>query len=365
MPAYLASRLIERYSNQQDTVFDPFCGSGVVPLEAARLGRVGTGTDLLRLAVEITQVALSLPNPQVIRNKWNSLHKQAMTRVSLFDETNHKETSKTESLLELSRWFHNETLIEIVVLREEITKINDESIHRLFKLLLASSLLSLSKRTSRGVVHWGWVADNVVPKENDLVRTNVFEEVDKRVKRLINFMKATGSHALQKENNSYILEHDWLKHKLPVQFEPNSAQLLLTSPPYPYSIDYVLALRLTHYFYEFPYTKSKSNEIGARYKRKRKQRGPQYLAELGASLNIASKLVMDGGYAVYVLPHPDQCWFTVELSIDGWLEFIKNSMSGNWHVEEYGFRDCIQRRLVHPSKAKRQEMIVAYQKIKS
>ena len=42
----IADRLIERYSNVGDNVFDPFAGLGTVPYRAVRLGRFGIGSEL-------------------------------------------------------------------------------------------------------------------------------------------------------------------------------------------------------------------------------------------------------------------------------------------------------------------------------
>jgi hypothetical protein len=48
-----AARLIEGLSDPKQVVFDPFCGSGSVLVEAHRLGRAGLGTDLNPLAIEL------------------------------------------------------------------------------------------------------------------------------------------------------------------------------------------------------------------------------------------------------------------------------------------------------------------------
>ena len=42
----IVDRLIERYSNPGDLVFDPFCGLGTVPVRALRAGRRGQGVEL-------------------------------------------------------------------------------------------------------------------------------------------------------------------------------------------------------------------------------------------------------------------------------------------------------------------------------
>jgi DNA modification methylase len=42
----IVDRIIERYSNKGDLVFDPFCGLGTVPMRAVMLGRRGRGAEL-------------------------------------------------------------------------------------------------------------------------------------------------------------------------------------------------------------------------------------------------------------------------------------------------------------------------------
>jgi adenine-specific DNA methylase len=42
----IVDRLIERYSNKGDLVFDPFGGLGTVPLRARKLGRRGRAVEL-------------------------------------------------------------------------------------------------------------------------------------------------------------------------------------------------------------------------------------------------------------------------------------------------------------------------------
>jgi 16S rRNA G966 N2-methylase RsmD len=55
----VVSQLIERYSGESETVLDSFCGSGVVGIEAIRLGRSFVGVDLNPMAVRVSRDALS------------------------------------------------------------------------------------------------------------------------------------------------------------------------------------------------------------------------------------------------------------------------------------------------------------------
>ncbi len=47
---------IERYTSKGDIILDPFCGSGVTPIEAIKMGRKAIGVDLDPIATFITQM---------------------------------------------------------------------------------------------------------------------------------------------------------------------------------------------------------------------------------------------------------------------------------------------------------------------
>ena len=42
----IVDRLVNRYTNAGEVVYDPFCGLGTVPVRAMKLGRRGAGSEL-------------------------------------------------------------------------------------------------------------------------------------------------------------------------------------------------------------------------------------------------------------------------------------------------------------------------------
>ena len=58
-PSNIVQAYIELFTEAGDTVFDPFCGSGVVPVEATILGRMGIGMDNNPIAVELGRAPVS------------------------------------------------------------------------------------------------------------------------------------------------------------------------------------------------------------------------------------------------------------------------------------------------------------------
>jgi DNA modification methylase len=55
--------MVLRFSEEKDTILDPFCGSGTVAVEAKKHGRNSINYDIVPLAVELTREKLSLTNP--------------------------------------------------------------------------------------------------------------------------------------------------------------------------------------------------------------------------------------------------------------------------------------------------------------
>ncbi len=57
----MVKAIISTYTAPGDLIADPFCGSGVVPLEALLMGRRTAANDLSRYAFAITEGKLAAP----------------------------------------------------------------------------------------------------------------------------------------------------------------------------------------------------------------------------------------------------------------------------------------------------------------
>lgn len=115
----LARALIEQYSKVGDTVFDPFCGSGVIPLEAACSGRKIIANDVSPYAQVLT---LGKLHPKL------SLE-QALEDVALYvTEAKERAAIKEQERIAppwVSAFFHPKTLAEITEL-SALLRENDE-----------------------------------------------------------------------------------------------------------------------------------------------------------------------------------------------------------------------------------------------
>ncbi len=78
-PFNLVANYIERYSQNGDIVLDPFCGSGVVAIEAVRSNRRAVAIDINPIAVFSTKMGLQHINMVKLKKTFNDLRRQLMS----------------------------------------------------------------------------------------------------------------------------------------------------------------------------------------------------------------------------------------------------------------------------------------------
>ena len=100
--AQLPGYFINRYSKPGDIVYDPFSGRGTTAIESALLGRQIIANDLNPLSITLCEPRLFLPEQQELEER---LH--AIPRIG-----------NLESNIDLSMFYHPDTLQEILLLRQ-------------------------------------------------------------------------------------------------------------------------------------------------------------------------------------------------------------------------------------------------------
>jgi len=152
-----------------------------------------------------------------------------------------------------------------------------------FKTILKIVFLNIAKIASAQQKTWGHIADNVKPKPSQM-KNRRYEPIPNflcRMKRLA-----------EKVNKIFISDSKWCVSLECIDtriFIPHcKVDLVITSPPYPSMADYITSQRLGYYWLGFDVegiNDVKSNEIGARYRRHRKYKNSQYLAEMIDSID--------------------------------------------------------------------------------
>jgi hypothetical protein len=254
MHAAIATHVIERLTKPGARVVDPFCGSGTVLVEAMTLGRRSAGVDLNPLAIRIAEVKTT--RVDAVRRE-----RLAVTIEGLGERSEERVRTRTHTQAPLTpedaKWYEGHTLKELAGLHAEIAALENEDDRRLLEMLFSAIVVKFSiqraettervaeRRIRKGcppssscAAAWsGWTAGSSWrPRSHERAPAEVFAP------RLV--------------------QGD--ARKLRDHVGPAPVDLVLSSPPYGGTYDYV-----HHHVRRYPWlgidpTQLERNELGAR-----------------------------------------------------------------------------------------------------
>ena len=198
---------------------------------------------------------------------------------------------------EVFNWFEEKTLNELLTIHEVISA-SDENEFLLEKVIFSSILCSCSSQRK----HYTYITDGCFPDNY----------VYKNAKKFFTQKVALATRAAQVFNEQYKRRHSkvykfdgdirradarnlsWIRG--------NSLDLVVTSPPYLGTHDYLKALRLTNLFFpEEDFKKYLADEIGARCKRHKKNAYEEYLGDMKKSFDECHRILRPGGFMGIVI----------------------------------------------------------------
>ena len=281
--------LIQTLSHEGDCVFDPFAGSGVTLVEAARLGRRFIGTDINPFAVEIAR-AKFLAIENATKDWQEDLNKEVSSCRSTESARDYLERVSIST--EVPRWFESKTLDELLCIHEIILN-NRRNSFELEKVIFSSILKSCCSQRR----HYTYITDGCYPREFKYrPAKKLFMEKVELVRRAAEIFK---EQYRRKYFNEYKYDGDIrLADARKIEWiNDASVDLIVTSPPYLCTHDYLKAMRLINLF--FPKENFKSfleNEIGARYKRQRRGAYEEYVKNMKEAFQECQRVLKRGGF---------------------------------------------------------------------
>lgn len=291
--------LIEILSNEGATVYDPFAGSGTTFFQALLLNRNPITSDSNIISINYIK---SLTSILLSPDKITELNQKLKDSIDTYDYKVNYINLLSEIKQDLLRpWFHKTSLNELAFLY----KLYDTEKHTLksyFYVLIAGILKSASSQ-DRG---WGYIADNVKPKEEKTDKyKNILDIFQKRANLLqkeliilktnIEDRNDTDIHNIL--NNIY--QHDVTNQNM---LQKNSVDIIITSPPYPNMIDYTKSQRLLYYFFDLDLQIDLNKEIGARAFRNRKNSVSDYIYKMEFAFKNINEVLKVDGLICLVLP---------------------------------------------------------------
>ena len=273
----LARAFINEYTEEGGFIWDSFCGSGTLNLEALRNNRNSVGTDINPVAVLISRVKTTSLDPEKLEIYIEDLVHNLETK-KVYDERYYVRKGVLNGNLNvLKAWFSEESLIELGHILWHIKKLDYSTKYREFGLCAFSSIL---KRSSY------WLSSSIKSQKDPDKKP---EEPLLYLKRQLNSMKKANKslydELMDNTTQVRIFRHN-SKHRLPKSIK--KFDCIITSPPYVVSYDYSDIFRLSTYFlfYQEDYRKFRETFIGTPLIKKR-QRG---LDETNPELHIINSI---------------------------------------------------------------------------
>ena len=214
----VARKLIQRYSKEGDTVWDPFCGSGSSLVESMLTGRASIGTDLNPFAVFLSKVKTTPLDSDVLRRANEKLdHKIEAVR---------KQSHGTLEIPEMHNvdlWFKKYVQSDLAVIKEAVNSIEEEAVRDFFRLCLAHTARETSnlKKSEFKIVR-------MKEAEQKTFNPDVYEVFRANIRRCIPLMVSFVKALPEGYRASKVIYAD--NREAPI--DDHSVDLVVTSPPY-------------------------------------------------------------------------------------------------------------------------------------
>jgi DNA methylase len=295
----IPAALIGLLSDPSDLVIDPFAGSGSVVTEAQRMGRRALAIDINPISNMIIKAKTLCLNHSETLSLLDEIEKDiaeiAVTDLPLYEEDFKVKTYPRS--VQVEKWYTRK------VARSLNRFWHYCSLQQAEKKIVCDALFSSClKSACRETRSWGYICDNVLPKDNPQNDTFVLQKsVSKALDSLragYRFREASASETLKCSNVDVKLG---AANEVLDSILPSTAKLVVTSPPYLGVHDYTKAQRLSMEWFDFDISETRMKETGARSKRTRLTAREEYLTEMLAIFAQCHRVLVDGGWLCVVV----------------------------------------------------------------
>ena len=308
----IPSFLIQILSVPDDIVCDPFVGSGTTAVEANLLGRSAVVSDCLSPCTNLTLAKIQTLSSLSAKEFFH----EVLAAMWWDGNCTTKEHGKLGegSAPALQDWYAPGTLAELRYLWRFVEDAPAD--YRAILLAVFSDTLFSCASTRRSPTstgrtrkhHWGWVADNVVPKPP--IEHSAIDHFRNKLGAASDLVVPGSS----KPMTTIIVQQD--ARRLAIRSE--SIDLVVTSPPYIGVIDYAKANRLLYLWMGWSLEEERIAEIGARYQRARKHFQTEYNHAMDACWMEIVRILRPCAYCAIIIGESHRFKGTVEDVLYRW-----------------------------------------------
>jgi len=283
----IPKHFIEQLSNKGDTVYEPFLGSGTTAVEANILGRNAIGNDVNELAILISKVKTTPISTKELLTLDNLLNKIYYSIDLLY--SGKRNSIVKPDIINLDMWFEDFVINELVIIKEEIEKLRNQDLIDFCFVALSGIIIMVSRQDSD---------TRYVRVPKIINHFDTYHKFSKQLSKLRKIM--TASSKLIENGKSVFKVADTRTENI---FKENSADLAVTSPPYPNAYDYHLYHKYRLFWLGMNPHQLRKSEIGAHadYSKKNGPNEFDFMRDMEKCLLNTSKILKPCSYFVLVI----------------------------------------------------------------
>lgn len=220
------------------TVFDPFCGSGTVALEAILNGYYAFGCDINPIATEIAKAKTSILSvPTYEFEKHVSLF---IRDLDSYVERDYRSSFSEEAISEIESWFPEKVINKMGFILDRISNIPDERIKCFLRVILSSIIREISQQEPSDLR----IRRRKEPIEDAPVIELYLQNLRLQYGRIIAFHEVRNAAPERIQLADIWLGNSKYTEKLQERLPEEGVDIVITSPPYATALPYIDTNRL-------------------------------------------------------------------------------------------------------------------------
>lgn len=276
-PPQLPRNLLTEFCKSGERVLDPFCGSGTTLVEARLLGIHSVGVDINGLACLLSKVKstpLSSKSLQTVRRTLQTIEEE-----SFLWQMGKRRKIQVPKIEGLAHWFQPNVTEELALIREMILNIDDEDARDFLKIVLSAIIVRVSNQESD--TRFAAINKNIP----DGFTLKMFLERGRDfLERMEEFSRLAKKDVTVRVYNADARDLSFL--------DPESFDLIITSPPYANTYDYYLYHKFRKRWLDIDVEFAQYNEIGSRREFSSLKKQPEkWIADLEQCLREMARVL--------------------------------------------------------------------------